>query len=109
MFDLGGVLGHIGVAMFVFEGNAAILNVRAECRNQAAFPKLLSTAIISVLTLFMAFSVVAYFVYKQDSNPIFVLNLSPINGLVSFIYFCVCFNCFISYPVQILCSFDIVE
>mmetsp|Transcript_73290 Transcript_73290/g.101679 ORF Transcript_73290/g.101679 Transcript_73290/m.101679 type:complete len:91 (+) Transcript_73290:556-828(+) len=32
-FDIKGVIGHIGVAMFVFEGNAAILNIRAEAKN----------------------------------------------------------------------------
>ena len=29
-FDFSGMVGHIGVAMFVFEGNAVIMNVRAE-------------------------------------------------------------------------------
>ena len=33
-FDVFGMLGHIGVAMFVFEGNAVIMNVRAEARNK---------------------------------------------------------------------------
>ena len=33
VFDFIGVVGHIGVAMFIFEGNAAVLNVRAEASN----------------------------------------------------------------------------
>ena len=32
-FDFIGVAGHIGVAMFIFEGNAAVLNVRAEASD----------------------------------------------------------------------------
>lgn len=33
-FDISGMFGHIGVAMFVFEGNAVIMNVRAEAKNK---------------------------------------------------------------------------
>ena len=33
-WDTVGVFGHIGFAMFVFEGNAAVINVRAETKNQ---------------------------------------------------------------------------
>ena len=33
VFDVAGFFGHIGVAMFVFEGNAVILNVRAETKR----------------------------------------------------------------------------
>lgn len=64
---------------------------------------------MSVLSLFLVFAMVAYFTYKQDCNSIFVLNLQPIDGFVTFIMFCVCVNCFISYPVQILAAFDIAE
>ena len=38
-----------------------------------------------------------------------MLNLQPIDGLVTFIMFCVCVNCFISYPLQIMAAFDIAE
>ncbi len=37
-FDFSGMIGHIGVAMFVFEGNAVIMNVRAETKNQHLYP-----------------------------------------------------------------------
>jgi len=32
-FNVKELFGHIGVAMFTFEGNACIINVRAEARN----------------------------------------------------------------------------
>ena len=57
----------------------------------------------------MIFSTVAYLVYREDCNPIFVLSLNPVNGYITFIYFCVCINAFISYPVNILAVFDIAE
>ena len=33
-FNISGMFGHIGVAMFVFEGNAVIMNVRAEAKHK---------------------------------------------------------------------------
>jgi amino acid permease len=95
--------------MFVFEGNAVVINVRAETINQHKFPKILTTAVVSVVALFMVFAMIAYSTYKAESNPIFVLNLQPINGFVTTIYLLVCINCFISYPIQILAAFDIAE
>ena len=34
VFDVAQFFGNIGVAMFVFEGNAVVINVRAEAKNQ---------------------------------------------------------------------------
>jgi solute carrier family 38 (sodium-coupled neutral amino acid transporter), member 11 len=62
-----------------------------------------------MLILFMIFASVAYTVYKGDCESIFIQNLRPINELVTAINVCVCINCFISYPLQILAAFDIAE
>ena len=59
--------------------------------------------------IFMIFSFFGYYVYKEETNSIFTLNLEPINGLVTFVLFCVCINALISYPIQILAAFDIAE
>ena len=85
--------------MFVFEGNAVVVNVRAETINQDKYPKILTTAIISVVALFLVFSMLAYGTYKDQCESIFVLSLQPVTGVVTFIYVCVCINCFISYPI----------
>jgi len=50
--------------MFVFEGNAVVVNVRAETKNQHKYPTILTTAIASVLSLFLVFAMVAYVTYK---------------------------------------------
>ena len=109
VFDIKEFFGNIGVAMFVFEGNACVINVRAETINTDKYPKILTMAVTTVITLFMIFATIAYVTYKGDCDPIFVLSLKPVNGFVTFIYFCVCINAFISYPVQILAAFDIAE
>jgi len=74
VWDTWQLFGNIGVAMFVFEGNAVVINVRAETINQDRYPKILTTAVCSVVLLFMIFSTVGYSTYVGDCNPIFVLN-----------------------------------
>ena len=64
-FDISGMLGHIGVAMFVFEGNAVIMNVRAETKNQKAYPNLLKGAILFTVLLFMSFATICYLAYRD--------------------------------------------
>lgn len=65
VFDFSGLVGHIGVAMFVFEGNAVIMNVRAETRNKEKYPFLLKMAILSTVSLFMVFALVCYLTYRD--------------------------------------------
>lgn len=57
----------------------------------------------------MAFAAFSYYVYRDTCDPIFILSLQPVTILTTFISFCVCINCFFSYPVQILAAFDIAE
>ena len=98
-FNFVQTLGHIGVAMFVFEGNAVVINVRSECRQPEKYPKIMTFAIATTLTIFMIFAMVAYATFKAECNPIFTLNLVPVNGFVTTIIVFVCINAFISYPV----------
>lgn len=108
LIDISGMLGHIGVAMFVFEGNAVIMNVRSETKNKQKYPTILIVAIITTLSLFMIFAEVCYYTFKAESEDILTKNL-PINGLGIFLRACVCMNALFSYPLQILAAFDIVE
>jgi len=64
-FDFLGMIGHIGVAMFVFEGNAVIMNVRAEAKDKKKYPLMLNLAIVSTITLFMVFASVCYVTYRD--------------------------------------------
>ena len=107
-FDFLGMVGHIGVAMFVFEGNAVIMNVRAEAMDKKKYPVMLNLAIASTITLFMVFASVCYITYRDQTNDIFVLSLK-LSGFTIFIRLCTCFNALCSYPVQILAAFEIYE
>lgn len=64
-FNFSGMLGHIGVAMFVFEGNAVIMNVRAECKDKEKYPTMLRYAIIYTVVLFMTFASICYVTYRK--------------------------------------------
>jgi proton-coupled amino acid transporter len=107
-FNFSGMLGHIGVAMFVFEGNAVIMNVRAECMHKDKYPAILRYAIIYTVILFMTFASICYVTYRGYTQDIFTLSL-PVNPFTIFIRLCTCFNALCSYPVQILAAFDIYE
>lgn len=103
------MLGHIGVAMFVFEGNAVIMNVRAETKDINRYPYILNGAILFTVVLFMSFASLCYLTYRDLTLPIFTMSLLPITPFTIFIRMCTCFNALCSYPVQILAAFEIYE
>lgn len=109
-FDPWKTLGRIGLAMYLFDGTAIILNIRAESGSKRAqYPSILLKAVAFDLTLFISFAVICYSVYREKAQPIFTMSLVPINSMVIFIFVCVCINALTSYPVQILAAFAILE
>ncbi|TNV80889.1 hypothetical protein FGO68_gene16300 [Halteria grandinella] len=110
-FDFWKVVGRMGLAMYLFDGTAMIVNVSAEAGPvmRKRYPKILMKAIIFDLTLFILFASICYYVYREDSQPIFTMSLVPINSMVIVIFGCVCINALTSYPMQILSAFTIIE
>lgn len=103
-------MGEIGLAMYLFDGNAIVVSVRAESGNKKyKYSSLLRRAIIFDLCLFIVFASICYYVYREQAQPIFTMSLVPVNGLVYFILACVSINALTSYPVQILAAFKIIE
>ena len=110
LFDFDKILGRIGLAMYIFDGNAIVVNIRAEANEKKAYyPRILLKAIIFSLCLFTFFATICYCVYREQAQPIFTMSLTPINGLVAFIVVCICINALTSYPIQILAAFTIIE
>jgi amino acid permease len=60
IFDWDQVVGHIGVAIFVFEGNAVITNVRAEAKNKEKFNRIFTSAYLLMIAVFCIFAVIGY-------------------------------------------------
>jgi len=68
-FDFWKVVGRMGLAMYLFDGTAMIVNVSAEAGPvmRKRYPKILMKAIIFDLTLFILFASICYYVYREDS------------------------------------------
>ena len=76
-FNADGFFGRIGLAMYIFDGNAVVINIRAEARDKARYPRILKSAIVFDLVLFIFFSVICYSVFREETKPIFTMNLDP--------------------------------
>jgi hypothetical protein len=96
-FDTVGVLGHLGAAMYTFDANVVILNVKAETRNPHKFNQIFNLAVFLSISLFMLFASICYYTYRADSQGIFTLTL-PVNIFTIFLKIGVCFNALLSYP-----------
>lgn len=66
VFDVVQTLGYIGIAMFAFEGNGVVLNLRASAKNPKVFPKLLSLGLLCIVIWYMILAILCYFVYRVD-------------------------------------------
>jgi amino acid permease len=98
-FNLSAFFGRIGIAMYLFDGTAIVLNIRGEARDKARYSVILLRAIIFTLLLFICFALICYLVFRDQALPIFSMNLVPINAFVLFILTCVCFNALTSFPI----------
>lgn len=85
--------------MYIFDGNAVVINIRAEARDKSRYPIILKRAVLFALILFLFFSTICYSVFREDAKPILTMNFYPLNALVIFIFACVCINALTSYPI----------
>jgi uncharacterized protein with PQ loop repeat len=68
LFDFDKIIGRIGLAMYIFDGNAIVVNIRAEANEKKSYyPKILVKAIVFSLCLFTCFATICYTVYREDT------------------------------------------
>eukprot|EP00347_Sterkiella_histriomuscorum_P019860 403340031 len=108
-FNYQAVLGRVGMIMHIFAGNPSIINIQSEARNVKRYPKILTIAVFILLLLFNVYGFVAYTAYREKTQPIFIMSMTPFDGFILFVFLCFSFNSMTSYPVQILTAFQIVE
>jgi len=54
--------------MYIFDGNAIVVNIRAEANEKKAYyPRILVKAIVFSLSLFTCFATICYLVYREDT------------------------------------------
>jgi hypothetical protein len=98
LFDTMGFFGHLGLAMYTFDANVVVLNVKAEAKNQRSYYKLFLTALIFSITLFNVFASVCYYAFREDAKDMFTLSL-PLSVFTVIIKLGVCINALFSYPL----------
>ncbi|TNV72261.1 hypothetical protein FGO68_gene13750 [Halteria grandinella] len=109
-FDPLQFFGYIGIAMFSFEGNGIVINLQAEAQNKKRYPSHLRFAVLTIIIWYMILSTVCYATYRGTAGSVdYITQLLPIGPLTIAINLLFCVNAITSYPVQILCAFEIVE
>ena len=64
IFDVSQFFGYIGIAMFSFEGNGIVINLKAAARNKGKFPSLLKAALLTIIIWYMILGTLSYVTYK---------------------------------------------
>jgi amino acid permease len=64
IFDVSQFFGYIGIAMFSFEGNGIVINLKAAARNKRKFPSLLKAALLTIIIWYMILGTLSYATYK---------------------------------------------
>lgn len=109
VIDFTQMLGYVGLAIFVIERNAIIVNLRHQADNKRKYPIILYLALLGVMAWYLIFATISYFAYKSTIFDYIAFNLVPLNTFVIITNVFFCINALTSYPVQILCVFEIIE
>lgn len=64
IFDISQFFGYIGIAMFIFEGNGIVLNLNNEAKDKSKYPKLLVSAVITIILWYLTLSMICYSTYR---------------------------------------------
>ena len=67
-FDVSQFFGYIGIAMFSFEGNGIVINLRAEAKDKPKYPSLLRAAIGTIIVWYMTLATLSYITYKGETG-----------------------------------------
>jgi amino acid permease len=94
--------------MFSFEGNGVVINLKAEARDKKRYPSLLKAAMITIIIWYMILASMSYLTFKGTAKDYVTSNLD-ISGFTILIDVLFCINAITSYPLQILCAFEIIE
>jgi len=110
VFDIGQFFGYVGIAMFAFEGNGTVINLRAEARDPEGYPRILRSAVLTIIVCYMVLSTIAYWTYKSETgNNDYIVENLPLSAFTIVINALFCVTAITSYPLQILCTFQVIE
>lgn len=97
-----------GIAVFNFEGNGVILNIKASMKHPEEFIKIQKNIIITVIVMLIVFGCFSYEAFGEQIEDMVTMNL-PHNNLTTSVQLLYCFGLLGSYPMQVLPAIDITE
>lgn len=101
--------GHLGLAMFAFEGNGVVLNIRNETKNKHKYPVILISAMFFLIIVYMVNAVLCYFTFGPKVKDFVTVDLKPLDAYSISMIVLFIFNALTSYPLQVLAVFEIIE
>jgi len=107
-FDFPRIPLFFGVAVFCFEGNAIVLNVKASMKEPKKFESVLIWTMVVVCALVMTVAGLSYYAYGANTQDIITLNL-PENTLTSITQGLYAFGLLCSYQIQLVPAISIFE
>ena len=87
-----------------------MINLKAVARKKSSYPNILRLAVLVIIIWYMILASVSYVTYKDETGKKdYITQNLPITGFTIAIQILFCLNALSSYPVQILCAFEIIE
>lgn len=107
-FNLTNMPMFFGIAVFNFEGNGVILNIKSNMKEPEKFMEIQKNVIIVVVVLLVVFGCFSYEAHGSQIEDMVTMNL-PHNGLTLTVQVLYCFGLLGSYPMQVIPAIDITE
>ncbi|KAL4474446.1 hypothetical protein ABPG72_007845 [Tetrahymena utriculariae] len=109
-FDFSRIPMMIGVSIYAFEAIGLIFSIRNSVENpQQQFGAIFRNTNIVMVSVYIVFSVVAVIAYGDDMNEIILFSLPNDQKSVQFFQIMYAFALIMSYPLQLLPTFQILE
>lgn len=70
IFDYVQFFGYVGIAMFSFEGNGVVINIKAVARDKKRYPNILRLAVLSIIIWYMILATISYITYKDETGKV---------------------------------------
>lgn len=99
----------IGVSIYSFEAIGQVFSVRNQMKNQEEFRDVFKFVNVVVVCAYIIFSVFGMLALENNMNEIILFSLPGDNPLVALLQVAYALALVLSYPLQLLPSFQIVE
>lgn len=103
-----GSLFAFGIAVFCYEGFGMTLTLEASMKKPHFFPKVLAQAFVSITMVYIAFGLIGYFAFLDNTKDIITLNL-PNDWSTIVVKAGLCIALTFTFPVMMYPVHEMVE